>query len=479
MSPVEQIPKDTSPVEADGADFSIDYRLFLGFLVGIGIALLIRVSDQRTMLTKYALDYIYPVGGFFLRMLLWAMAPYIFFSITTSIANLGAMQTVRRISLRLVTYYLISTTVAILIGQTLVSIVRPGDHVPHEFSAGKVGQVTIFDNLGERTSDLKRLLAPARPDMAIPALANGKLIFIFVLAIVLGFLLTMLPQMWLSLSLYVLRTLSRFCAKVVEVMMHFAPLVVCSYTLAAFLRLKAGFARGLIEYVLVVVAGLTIHMFGFYPLVLKYIAKYSPREFFKRGRPAILAAFFSGNVNAIITVTSRTLQKGFAVPESITNFCVPLGSNFNLDGTALFEVVTVVFLAQVYQVGFSLLDQVALVFFVLFTAIGLPGIPGGSMPILTACLSVLGIPIEGVVLILGMDGFIRMLRSAVNVAGDMVGAIYVCQHEKIPLLPFKDQTNAGVTRLTPVGTPEVIALPATDKEAEEPFPKKDAIRRLK
>lgn len=430
MSPFVKLNEGVSA--PDPKRFSIDTHLFIGFAVGVALALLFRWSENRVALVRLATEVAYPIGCLFIRILFVFMAPFIFFSVALAVASLRHHANGLRSAMRLAFYYVITTVMAIMIGQVLVTVLQPGKHIPQNFFSAAGG---THSDIGLGIDALSGVFTPLSQFSALTALTQGKMTLVYIISLGVGVLLAFTPMRRSSSFIYFLRTCKNISSVPIEQLMRLAPAGIAALTLGAVCRIEVTWASGILEYLAIVLGGLSLQMFVVYPIALVLFSGYSPVQFFIRARPAILAAFCSSSSNVVLPVTTRTLQSRFGIPESISSISVAIGANFNLDGTALFEAVAVVFLAQVFRIDFTLFDHFSLLAFVLVTSVGLPGVPGSAIPILATCMATLGIPVEGLGLIIGVDGLLVMFRSAVNTTGDMVGAVYLAQKEGVVLDP--------------------------------------------
>jgi len=227
--------------------------------------------------------------------------------------------------------------------------------------------------------------------------------------------------------------LSEVSVKIVGWIMKIAPYAVAALMINAVSGFGAVFMKKLVWYVLVVIGGLLIQFCIVYGCILKFVLKVPVLQFYKKAVPIFLTAFSTSSSAATMPVTIRTLEKEFGVPDSITTFSVPIGVTVNMDGTALFEVLAAIFVAQLLGVDLSLMEHFTLVFLVLITSIGVAGVPGGSLPILMAAMASLNIPVEGIALVLGVDRLLDMSRTVTNVTGDSVAALFLARTEKVQL----------------------------------------------
>ena len=431
---------------------SLDTHLFVGFSIGVALAVIFRSSPEWVSLRALSVNILYPIGMLFLRVFFLCFAPFLFFTVALTIGTMRSFENGMRMSLCLGRYYIATTVIAIAIGQAIVTWVKPGLAIPADFLEGVQGPVGIA--LAQPIDGLDDFLRPYLNIPLFSSLANGKMILVLAGGILAGIVLNILPARKASSAIFLVRTCKRLSAFPMEQIMRLAPAGIALLTLGAFCKLNLAIHSGLLQFAGVVGLALGLHEFVVYPLILHFVIGYNPIEFFKNARPAILSAFFSTSGNVVLPVTLRTLQTRFKVPESIASFSVPLGANFNLDGTALFEAVTVVFLAQAYRMDFTLGHHIFLLGLVLVTSVGMPGVPGTGMPFLATCLATFNIPLDGIGLIMGLDAVFKMLRSAVNTTGDLTAALYLTRSENALQKPQSQPrpVSAHIRRISPLSS---------------------------
>jgi DAACS family dicarboxylate/amino acid:cation (Na+ or H+) symporter len=186
-------------------------------------------------------------------------------------------------------------------------------------------------------------------------------------------------------------------------------------------------------YVIIVLVGYLLHLFGTYSVLLRVFARYSPGQFFKKMIPVMITAFSTSSSNATLPTTIKTSEEELGVPSEIAGFVLPLGATTNMNGSSLFASVVVLFVAQVFGVELSLGTQFLVVFLSVFTAVGAAGVPGGAIPLLIVVLEMVGVPGEGIAIIIGVDRILDMGRTVVNVTGDAVAACFIASSEGYPL----------------------------------------------
>lgn len=414
--------------------------ILIGLISGILLGLVLQnyvATEERSWIVKNILS---PIGIAFLSSLFMIVVPLVFTSLMTGVAQLGSTEKLGRLGGRIVLFYLATTMVAILIGQTVITIARPGDGVPREVVAEAQAQFSDQVDAFKKTGDAQKqglwpgLVSTVIPKNVVKAMADGEMLAIIFVALLSGIALMTLPKAKADLILGPAETIFEACIVVVGWIMKLAPLAVAALVASAISFFGIGLMTNVLFYMLVVATGYAIHLFGTFALISKYLLKVPVKEFFKRMMPVIVTSFSTSSSNAAIPTIIRTLDKSFGVPEKITSFSIPLGATVNQNGSALFEVVAALFIAQVYGIDLSMADQLTLILLVLLTSIGVSGIPGGSIPLLMTAMASVGIPPEGIALILGVDRILDMGRTVLNAVGDALGAIYLARVEGAVLL---------------------------------------------
>jgi DAACS family dicarboxylate/amino acid:cation (Na+ or H+) symporter len=233
-----------------------------------------------------------------------------------------------------------------------------------------------------------------------------------------------------------LESLGHITVAIIEMIMKVAPYGVSCLIFSVTARFGFGLLLNLLKYVVTVVGSLALFQFVGYALILKLVAGRSPREFFRKAKIVMLTAFSTSSSNATLPTTMRVAQEDMGIPREIAGFTLPLGATMNMNGTSLFEGATVLFLAQVFGVHLTIGQQFIVVIMSVVTAIGVAGIPGGSIPLLMMVLGMVGVPMEGIAIILGVDRILDMCRTTLNVTGDLVTATIVNRFEGTgPVMP--------------------------------------------
>jgi Na+/H+-dicarboxylate symporter len=372
-----------------------------------------------------------PMGQIFLRLLFMVVIPLVFTSLALGVSALGDVGRLGRVGLRTLGLFLGTTTVAAAIGLALANLVQPGALMDEATRASLLAQFS-----GEAGQRLEggggfgvQMLVAMVPRNPVEAAARGDMLAVIVFTLVFALALTRVGPSAAPV-LAVLEGVGRAVMEMIGLVMKVAPVGVAALLFAVTARFGFDLLGSLGLYVATVLAGLMIHQLVIIPTVALVLAGVTPATLFRRARVLMLTAFSTSSSSATLPTTIRTAEEGFGVPRSVAGFVLPLGATLNMNGTALFEGMTVLFLAQVFGVELSLGMQVIVVIMTVVTAVGAAGVPGGSIPLLAMILVMVGVPAEGIAIILGVDRLLDMARTVPNVTGDLVTALAVARMER-------------------------------------------------
>ena len=416
------------------------WGIFIGLIIGTIIGLGFNAWGNNPIREWLLVNAIQPLGTIFLRSLFMIIVPLVAASLIVGVVNLASGELLKKLGWKVVLFYLSTTFCAIIVGQSMIDIFQPGTGIPKEVIAEAIDQTKgQVESLKEKSSWVGKSLWPGIIDKIIPKniihqFGETNMLAIIFVSLLFGMaLLSMSASPKREAFVGVCSTLSDISITIVGWIMKTAPYAVAALMISAVSSFGLEIMGKVIMYVTIVAGALLIQFFIVYGAILKFILKIPPLAFYKKAIPIFLTAFSTSSSAATMPVTIRTLEKEFGIPESITTFSVPIGVTINMDGTALFEVMAAIFVAQVFGVDLSLMEHFTLVFLVLVTSIGVAGVPGGSIPILMAAMASLNIPVEGIALILGVDRLLDMSRTVTNVTGDSVAALFLARSEKIPI----------------------------------------------
>jgi len=376
-----------------------------------------------------------PVGQIFLRLLFMVVVPLVFATLSLGVAGLGDMRKLGRVGAKTLTYFLVTTALAVAVGLALVNTVRPGEGLSPEISRQLVEQFS-----GEAA---ERLEQSSARDFGINTFVNIvtrnpvksaadlDMLGVIFFSIMFGAALTMIPAAKAKPMLSFLEALAETVAKLIEIAMRLAPYGVFGLIFVTTSRFGWDLLQQLAVYVAVVLAGLLIHSLGTLSVILRFAAGLNPLRFWSAIREVVVTAFSTSSSNATLPTSLLVAERTLRVPPQIGGFVLPLGATMNMNGTSLYEGVTVLFVAQVFGIDLSMTDQLVVIVLSVLTAVGAAGVPGGSIPLLMVMATTVGVPGEGIALILGVDRILDMCRTTVNVSGDLTAACVVGRSEGV------------------------------------------------
>jgi dicarboxylate/amino acid:cation (Na+ or H+) symporter, DAACS family len=427
--------------------FSLATKILLGLVVGaaVGIALNLAFaplggaapSDGYRGVVWFADNVANPVGQVFLRMLFMVVVPLIFCSITLGVADIGNLKSLGRIGRRTFGWFIGTTALAVALGLLMVNVFRPGEAIDDAMASKIRAQYESetsqkMDQAKSSGFGISTFINIIPKNVMASAASERDTLGVIFFSIMLGIAATFFPREKTQTFREVLQTLYDLCVKIIGFAMVIAPYGVAGLVFAITAKLGIEVIVALGYYVLVALAGLAIHQFVTLGILVKVFAGIAPREFFARARGVLVTAFSTSSSNATLPTSIKAATQEFGVPQNVAGFVLPLGATMNMNGTALFEGVVVLFLAQVAGVELSLGSQVVVVVLAILTAIGAAGVPGGSLPLLAVVLTQVGVPPEMLGLIIGVDRIVDMARTVPNVTSDLICAIWVGKKEVAP-----------------------------------------------
>lgn len=411
-----------------------------------------------TWLTGLNKNVMGPLGQVFLNMLFLTVVPLVFSSLALGVVRLGDLSKLGRIGLKSFGFFLVTMTTAVTIGLILVNTVGPGRGFPAEDRDSLVEKSQ--KEQGEKLKQVQesegfsfdKFIAMLVPRNPINAAAEGQMLGIIFLALLTGAALIRMPPDKSKAAIDVLETVGEVTIFIIGLAMRIAPFGVFALIFEKTSQSGLSLLQYLGAYAGVVVVGLLIQAVLVLPVLLRVMGGVNPLWFFGRVRSVVITAFSTSSSNATLPTSIRTATDRLNVPRPIASSVLPLGATMNMNGTALFEGVTVVFLCQVFGLDLSIGTQIAVVCLCVLTAVGAAGVPGGSIPLLAMVLGVAGLPadqaLQGVALILGIDRILDMCRTTLNVLGDLCATVFVARseghklQEDPPAVPPKDKVVA-------------------------------------
>ena len=373
------------------------------------------------------------IGDLFLNALKMLIVPLIVSSLITGMASIGSIGAFGRIGIKTLAYFLSTTLIAVLIGLALVNLTTPGlvDGQPAKELIGLSADTTAVTEQvqGKGAQDLVNLFLRMIPANVVAAAAEGEMLGLIFFSLLFGYFITQIPKRNGEVLIAFWQGAFEVMMRITDWVMKFAPLGV--FGLVAKVAATTGLAaiQPLLMFFFTVLLGLAIHFFGVLPLLVRLLGRVSPVAHYRAMAPALFTAFSTASSSATLPLTLECLEKNARVSNRVSSFVAPLGATVNMDGTALYECVAVLFIAQAYGVELNLATQSLVVVLALLTSIGVAGIPAASLVAIVVILGAVGLPAEGIGLILAVDRLLDMCRTTVNVFGDMCGAVIIARSE--------------------------------------------------
>lgn len=373
-------------------------------------------------------EYVYLIkwmGDLFLRALKMIIVPLILTSIVTGVANVGDAQNLGKMGLKTLSYYIVTSLLAIVTGLFLVNVIQPG-------VGADLGLSKNVEGLHAASKGIGNILLRLIPTNIFQSMASGDMLAIIFFAILVGFFITKLPDTYKNPLNSLFNGGFEVMMKITELIIKFAPLGI----LGIIAGVVAEQANDLLQvaarmgmYMSAVLLGLIIHSFFTLPMILRFFGKSNPLKHFQAMTTPLLTAFSTSSSSATLPLTLEAVEQEVGVSNKVTSFVIPLGATVNMDGTALYECVAAMFIAQAYGIHMDFLHQFIIVFTALLASIGAAGIPMAGFVMISVILTAVGLPLEGVGLIISVDRILDMCRTTVNVWSDSCGAAVIAKSE--------------------------------------------------
>ena len=369
-----------------------------------------------------------PIGNIWLNALIMVVIPLVLSTLALGVAGLGSLSKVGRIGGITLLIFVLLMTAAGTLGLIMVNIIKPGSRLDPGIRAGLMetyrGQSEQAMGIAQNGVSID-LLVNVVPRNPVRAAADFNMLAIIFFSLMVGVALTKIPPTKAQPMLGFLESLAEISVTIIGMVMTLAPYAVACLIFSVTARFGFDLLVSLASYVITVVVGLALFSATVFPIVLRSVARVRPGDFFRQSRIAIVTAFSTSSSNATLPTTLRVAEEALGIPNEVAAFVIPLGATINMNGTALFEGVTVLFVAQVFGIALPLSQQIVVVLMSVVVAIGTAGVPGGSIPLLMIVLAMVGAPMEGIAIVIGVDRILDMCRTTVNVTGDLVTATVV------------------------------------------------------
>jgi len=420
-------------------------KILLGLFIGMVLGLLCNLLIDDKQQIQWLVNYIsYPLGQIFLRMIFMIVVPLIFVAIVLGVADFKDIRKIGRIGGKAIAFTLVITTVSVLIGIVAVNVIEPGRQISEADRAVLIQTISGSESVtgivktAKESKDIIQIIidiVPRNPLAEVvfafdPNYRGGGLLAFMFFALVFGIAMSMVDPKRTEVLNQALQGIYDILMKIIDFAMKLAPIGVAALIFTTTSHLGFQVISLLMSYVSIVLIALLIHVLFTYSVILKYLVKINPITFFKNIAEVIVTAFSTSSSNATLPTSIRVTNEKFKLDKDITNFVLTVGSTANQNGTALYEGITVLFLAQFYGIDLSLSSQLIVILLSILAGVGTAGVPGGSLPLIVVVLQTVGIPPESIGIILGVDRILDMSRTVVNVTGDIVLTCWIDKSER-------------------------------------------------
>jgi len=396
----------------------LHWQILIAIILAIGYGLFL--SDY--------VKYVAWMGDIFMKSLKMVVAPLILTSIASGVANIGSGGDLGKLGLKTISYYLLTSILAISTGLFMVNIIQPG-------VGADIGLEQEVKGLSIATESFGDTLINIIPENIFEALVNNQMLSIIFFALLIGFFITKLSEQNKTFLLTGVNAGFELMMKITSLIIKFTPfgvLGIVAVTVADQSGDSAaliGISKRLGLYMITVLAALIVHSMIVLPLILNFFAKIKPLLHLKSMSIPLLTAFSTSSSSATLPLTMEAIENKAGASNKVTSFVLPLGATINMDGTALYECIAAMFIAQAYGIELSFVEQIIVVATSLLASIGAAGIPMAGLVMISVVLTAVGLPLEGIGLILAVDRILDMFRTAVNVWSDSCGAILIAKSE--------------------------------------------------
>jgi DAACS family dicarboxylate/amino acid:cation (Na+ or H+) symporter len=445
--------KDSTPDKPKG--MALHTRILIGLALGVVAGVIAnRVFGGDDARIAWTISNITePIGTLFLRLLLMIVVPLVFSSLVVGVAGIGDIRRLGRVGLKSFVYTFVISAISVVIGLTLANTIKPGKRIDAATAAGlqarygtdatkRVADATKAETTDSVLMQVVKTIVPSNPVAAVAGIIAGEekqtdtpnMLHLMFFAVLLGIAATLVSTEVSAPLLRGLQALFEISAKIIDIIMKVAPFAVACLLFNNTARFGLDLLQALAWFVATVLLGLALHMFGVYSLSVYFLSRIKPLDFFRRIKTVMLTAFSTSSSNATLPTALRVSEENLGVPREINSFVLTVGATANQNGTALYEGVTVLFLAQLAGVDLTLSQQLGVAYFAILGGIGTAGVPSGSIPFIIVMLVTYQINPALIAIILGVDRILDMCRTTLNVAGDITAATYVARSEGYELL---------------------------------------------
>jgi DAACS family dicarboxylate/amino acid:cation (Na+ or H+) symporter len=426
-------------IGSTGTGVKLHTKILIGLLIGASLGITVNQTlgaDHR--IVEWVNEYVAgPIGQIFLRLLFMIVMPLVFASIALGVAGLGDIRRVGRVGGKAIGYFLASTALAATLGLFIVNVARPWEQISPDtrtellkrFAGEAATKVTASESATQEFG--MNTLVSIVPRNPIKAAADGDMLAVIFFGFMFGAALTLIAAPKAAPLIRGLEGLNEVVIKIVEIAMRLAPYGVAGLIFGVTSQFGFDLLRAILAFVLVVLGALLLHVIINISLILRFAVGVSPLRFYGRIRSALITAFSTSSSSATLPTALAVAEQNLGIPPRIAGFVLPLGSTMCMNGTAIFEGITVIFLAELFGVDLSIPQMGIVMVMSVLTAVGAAGVPGGSIPLLVGILAMFKVPPEGIAVVLGVDRILDMSRTTVNVCGDLSASAFVARSEGV------------------------------------------------
>ena len=412
-------------------------RVLIGLVAGAIAGVTVNYLVQQGLFAKPSVEWLVrnvtkPVGDIFINLLFLAIIPLVFASLALGVTKLGGTGNLGRIGIKTISYFLLTTAIAAFIGLICVNVIRPGDQLPAEkreelmayFGKEATNKLESRQDIGVNT------IVNVVPRNPLEAMVRKDMLAVIFTAFLVGVALTRIDPGYAKVLTDILEGVNQITGYVLNLAMSVAPIGVFALIFSTTALFGYELLVALGAFVGTVLLGLLIQLVVVFPPLVKFLGGMSPAVFFRRSRGTMITAFSTSSSSATLPTAMKCAEEELGVPAPVSRFVLPLSASMNHNGTALFEGVTVMFLAQAFGVDLSLQQQLLVLLLCVLTATGMAGVPGGSLPLIGMVLAAVGVKEGAIAIVLGVDRILDMCRTMVNVTGDLTTAVFVGRSER-------------------------------------------------
>jgi Na+/H+-dicarboxylate symporter len=421
---------------------SLTRKIVTAMLLGMLVGVILNILFSSSLISQLSIEWLHTnlvfglfdtVGQIFVRTLKLLVVPLVLVSLICGVSSLGNNSRMGAVALKTVVLYLVTTAIAISLAILTAVIVQPGVGIDLALAS---------EFVAKEAPPLKQTLINIFPSNPVESMANGATLQIIVFALLFGFAVTKAGEQGQRIISF-FNDLNAVIMKMVMMLMLIAPFGIFCLLAKLFADVGIGMIMSLGKYFLTVLFVLLLHSLGVYSLLLKFFTGLSVKTFLSKLRPALALAFSTASSGATMPVTMRTVEERLGVSKSVSSFTVPLGATINMDGTAIMQGVATVFIAQAYNIGLTFEGYLAVVLTATLASVGTAAVPGVGLVMLVMVLNQVGLPVEGIGLIIGVDRLLDMTRTATNVTGDaMVTTVVASSEGLVDKTVFDSQLKA-------------------------------------